>query len=91
MDASDDAAAKRAIEYAITIFHALRTQTKNISDAMAVTSAMLRVLVDRFPDLAEKYERYHKEALQHSPLAETTRAMCAQYDDIVKQLEKLKE
>ena len=80
----NDQAARRAIEYGITIFKTLRAHTKNITEAMIATSAMLQVIADQSPQMAEQYERYRAASEATSPLAEKSRAICAQFDDIVK-------
>lgn len=90
MDAPDEKAAQKAIEYGITIFHALRIQTNNVTEAMISASALLRAVAEKFPDVAHNYERYRAEASKDSPLAEKNRAICAEFERIEKQLQKLK-
>jgi hypothetical protein len=90
MPEPNDEATAKALEYGITIFRTLRAQTENITAAMIASSAMLQVLIEKFPELGEKYERHREDAAKDSPLAVKSRAICAQFDGILKQLEKLK-
>jgi hypothetical protein len=79
------------LRHLITVFTNLRLQMESMSAQMAATDALVRVVIERFPELAEKYARYSKQAEmspQH-PLAAKVYGVIYECDDALEQLQAL--
>ena len=85
----DDKAARSAIEHGITIFKFLKFHAGYIRDNAVATSALIQVLSDELPQLAEKYQERFDSLKTTAPISVAIGAMCDQVDRIVRELEPL--
>lgn len=85
----DDKAARRGIEYLVTIFRFLKVQAQYIKVNAIATSALTQVLFDEFPQLAGKYEERRTSLEETAPVALRVRGIVEQVDRIVEELESL--
>lgn len=86
----DEKQANNILRRAYTIFKTLKAHTQFITDNAVATSAMLQAVSEKFPDVAEKYEKYRKTMSEQSPIALKNREICVQFDVVLDQLEQWK-
>lgn len=79
----DQRGAVEMLEYARLAFKALKVHTQKIMDAENALSAALQILVQKFPELAARYER----ALAEQSVAHPTRPRADQFDPILERLD----
>ena len=81
---------KLALNYAITIFKTLKAEAQCITENAVATFALLQAVAEKFPEIADSFERHQKSIAHSAPIAVKARQTCDHIDVIMKQLERLK-
>ena len=67
-------------EFFTTLVRFIKDQHAATTSSMIATSALVHAITERFPELADSYEKYRAEAEASSPLATSSSQIVAELD-----------
>lgn len=84
MSQDKDPAEDSANDFYLTMITILQSQQKAIAQMSAAVSALIQIIVEKHPDVAEKYEQYRAAAETSSPLSVASQNFARTLDEIMK-------